>query len=255
MQAITAILPLLAEQVPAHVAAWGIGKKNPKLGSFIHAAQGAGHSLDAILGYLRQQLKPAGAAANESKLAQRASSGSARPDELAALEQIKSSQLPQDLLQKGVSAGAGALAGLEVSKLRENQNDQPQANANAAKQITPIQEEQQEAPRPKQNMKDFGQILTALSPKLKKFIEDRLSKGMPLQSIYPLVQKSFLDEIQHIEGQTGMSFDKILESLYGQERQTERVMGLQQQQPNQGTAQLAQTMMQAAQLIKQIRGK
>ncbi len=251
-----AILPFLLEQIPSHIAAYGIGRKNPKLGSFIHAAQTAGYSTDAIVGYLRNKFKPTGAALNESNLEQRAIQGTARPDEKAELQQIKSSQFPSNLLQKGAAAGAGALAGLGATRMmgKDSQEIQEQEQPRSFPKVSPMQEEQIEPPIQKPQQGPEG-MLEALSPKLKTFIEERLSAGNPLNRIASLAKSNFFDEINQIQNESGMEFRDFLESLYGQKRQTARVIGLQQQEQGAGKQNLSNSIMQAVQMMRQIRGQ
>lgn len=251
-----AILPFLATQVPAHIAAWAIAKKSPKLAAFIHASQASGHSADSIMNYLRNKLKTEGSIAHESELSQRASQGTARPDEMAALQQIKSSQLPVDLLQKGVASGLGALTGLGVNRMmgeEEGEQDQGRMDQGKFPVVPPMQEEQIE-PSSQQTKQIPVGTLEALSPKLKAFVEERLSAGNPLNRIALLAKSHFFDEINQIQNESGMQFRDFLERLYGQERKTARVLGLQQEQ-NSGKQNLANSIMQAVEMMRQMRGQ
>lgn len=246
-----AILPFLAIQVPSHIAAWAIAKKNPKLAAFIHASQAAGHSADSIMSYLRNKLKPEGAIAHENELAQRSAQGTARPDEMAALQQVKSAQLPGELLQKGASAGLGAIAGMGASRLAggeegmqpesqqtgteepAQQQAQPslpnlQAVKQAGQQLKTMNVAQKAFQQPQQPEAQPG-VMEGISEKLKEFVEGRLAKGTPLAKIASLAKAHFFDEIKSIEDESGTSFSQFLESLYGKGREQARVKGLAQQ--------------------------
>ncbi len=243
------IAPLLSKLIPAPLAIKGLSKLNSKVGKFIFDATAYGYGADQILDYLRNQFEGTHQTQERSRL--ESGSPSLRPDELSSLEQMKQREAPSRLLQKGIATAAGLSGGLGGMEENEMQNQQPKEVSRSTTQVTPLQEEQMEPPQKRQSPQG---ILEALSPQLKQFVEDRISKGGPLNRIAALAKSHFFDEVNQIQQESGMEFSDLLESLYGQERNSARVMGL-QQQPDQGKQQLANSMMAAVEMMRQLRGK
>ena len=218
------IAPLLSKLIPAPLAIKGLSKLNSKVGKFIFDATAYGYGADQILDYLRNQFE----GTNQSKERSRLESGSPslRPDELASLEQMKQREAPSRLLQKGIATAAGLSGGLGGMEENEIQDEQPAATSRSIPQVASIQEEQMQPPQGSQIPQG---ILEALSPKLKQFVEDRISKGNPLARIADLAKAHFFEEINSIQKESGMRFADLLESLYGKQRETARVLGLRNQ--------------------------
>lgn len=103
--------PLLNNLLPAALAVKGISKLNPKFQSFITSALAAGYSADQALDYLRSQINPEGQQEQEQDLRRAAARGNARPDELAALQEIGREDLPADIFGGVAKLGAAALGG------------------------------------------------------------------------------------------------------------------------------------------------
>lgn len=236
---------LLSKFIPVPLAIKGLSKLDSKLGKFIFDATAYGYGADQILEHLRGQFETKSQKQERARLESGAEN--LRPDELANLQSMKQNELPATLGQKAVGIATGLGGGLAGLNEEGEPNEQVKTNAGRASQVTPIQEEQMEPPQPKQIPQG---ILEALSPKLKQFIEDRLSKGSGLAQIASLAKSHFLDEIAKIQEASGMEFSDFLESLYGKQRESARAIGLKNQPSNneaknaflQGLKQLSQSL-------------
>ncbi len=249
------VLPLLSKYIPVPTAIKGLTKISPKIGQFIVDATAYGYGADKILDYLRNEID--GGAFKEEKERVQSGDPSLRPDEAAAGEQIRQREAPSKMIQKGIGLATGIVGGLGALGEQDEgiDNEQPQASSRSVPQVASIQEEQME---PQQSKQIPVGVLEAISPNLKKFVEDRLSAGSDLNKIASLAKSHFFDEINQIQNESGMAFRDFLESLYGQKRQTSRSMGLQQQgQQDQGAGkqQLASSMMAAVEMMRQLKGK
>lgn len=111
---INQILPLLNSYLPVHYAIKGLSNINPKMKDFITNAGAAGYATDAILDFLRDKFDTEGAKTSRSQLENKVMSKQARPDEEAALSQIRQSRMPGDMIQKGLSTAAGIGAGMKA---------------------------------------------------------------------------------------------------------------------------------------------
>ena len=110
---INQILPLLSSYLPVDYAVKGLSKINPSMGKFITNASAAGYATDTILDFLRDKFDTEGSKTSRSQLEGKVMSKQARPDEEAALSQIRQTRAPGDLLQKGISTAVGIGSGLK----------------------------------------------------------------------------------------------------------------------------------------------
>jgi len=166
------ILPLLSKYVPAALALKGISKVNPRLSTAIQAATGAGYGADAIIDYLRNSMEPAGITQKRQQLAQGASEGTLRPDEISNQRNLEqkngSSSLPI------AAAGLGGIAGLMGGQGEE----QPE-------------QEQAVSPQEIQSNIDYGkQQVTAMQQKL-----NQLGNSPSLQNATNLARSGIKDII------------------------------------------------------------
>lgn len=242
------IAPLLSKLIPAPLAIKGLSKLNSKVGKFIFDATAYGYGADQILDYLRNQFEGTHQTQERSRL--ESGPPSLRPDELSSLEQMKQREAPSRLLQKGIATAAGLSGGLGGMEENEIENQQPKEVSRSAPQVTPIQEEQMDAPKGTQIPQG---ILEALSPKLKQFVEDRISKGNPLARIADLAKAHFFEEINSLQEESGMAFADLLESLYGKQRETSRVLGL-KNQPSEEINQAKNAFLQGLQQLNKSLG-
>lgn len=106
------ILPFLNSLLPAGLAVKGLSKVDPRMAKFLTNATAAGFGTDAALSFLRNKLGIKGAKDQENQLQAGSAEGTLRPDEGAALEGVNETNRGLDLLQKGVSVGAGLAGGI-----------------------------------------------------------------------------------------------------------------------------------------------
>ena len=100
--ALSRILPLLSEFVPVNLASKGLEKIDSRFGKFIHGAMGAGHTMDEVMGFIKEKV-----GGNDSKKA---------PDQRSIIEQYSPelNQFIQQQIQQGRTAlEAGAMAQLD----------------------------------------------------------------------------------------------------------------------------------------------
>lgn len=240
-----AIGALLNKALPIPLAIKALSKVNTKMGKFIIDATSYGYAADQILDFLRSEN------GESTKERSRLESGAPnlRPDELSNLQRMKQEEAPEKALQKGVSIATGlggAIGGLGNEQESGQVPEEPKRDV----AVSPS------APTQLKRAAEMPQDITgAISPELKRFVEDRLSKGSPLNRIAGLAKSHFFNEIKKIQDESGMEFSEYLESLYGDNREQARVEGLKQPAPTQGKQDLANSIMQAAQMIQQLRGK
>lgn len=109
---INKILPFLNSLLPAGLAVKGLSKVDPRMAKFLTNAAGAGFGTDAALSFLRNKFGLAGSKDQENQLRAGSAEGTLRPDEGAALQGANEANRGVDLLQKGLSIGAGVAGGL-----------------------------------------------------------------------------------------------------------------------------------------------
>ena len=119
---ISKIIPFLSRHIPNALAIKGIQKVNPKIGSFITSALGAGYTTDAVLDYIREKFESTSSKsirASEGRIG----TGTLRPDEERAINKQKRSQQVQTAAAGLLGLGSG-LASLGGSEVEEEQQQQ-----------------------------------------------------------------------------------------------------------------------------------
>ena len=104
------LMALLKKGIPAGVAAKALSKLSPQLGRFIGTAAAAGFGGDAVIEFLRQKTQPVGKRLSDQRLAERAQSGQATPDELKQLQEIEDARESRAKRSALLGLGAGAVA-------------------------------------------------------------------------------------------------------------------------------------------------
>ena len=107
---INKVLPLLNEFLPSALAIKGLSKVDPRISNFLTGALSAGYGADAAIDFLRDRLSTTAQKSERRRLESRVERGTARPDEMAGLNRIETSeQVPR--LAANLATGAAGLAG------------------------------------------------------------------------------------------------------------------------------------------------
>lgn len=231
---VPSILNVVKSMGPALVMK-GLAKINPKFKNFFTEAATYGYGTDQALDYLQKRFSPK--SDFQDGLEQRESQGNARPDEGAALAQIKNQQIPGKALRVGAAYGGAGLMGMLGAKEEPSAPPNPEegplkgvgealGNAKARSEHYrkfgnyPDEDKQNGTGQPSQQRPDIsGQVMTSLTKdfrQLGEFLQKRISSGLsPSQASWEAKQKrTFKDDIEKFESKIG-PLEDALEFLFG----------------------------------------
>lgn len=263
------ILPFLDSFIPASLAMKGISKIDPRLGRFLAGAVGSGYGIDKALSYLREQFQSPSTTAEKGRLQRGMQQGGLRTDEKESFQRIKQSErLPDALSQAAVVGGGlgGALASLsgmggqqqpqEVSQQQSQQSQQSQQQSQ--------QPQQAAQPAPRAPQQTASNVIEKYSPELAKHVGFRIYAGVPVPEVIQHAKgnSKFRKPIDQIERDSGMSFEEIVDSIYGNpihgdqgQQATQQQIQSQQKPAGQGKIDLVNIMQKLTQRMEQLKGQ
>ncbi len=240
MSVLDKILPFLNEYIPEDIAKKGLMKSSNNLKTFIPEALASGFSMNEILKFLREKVS-----SSEQRYMQREATGTARPDEMRAADDIR--QRKQDKsLGKAVAGTAAALApmamagrgaqalavagggqlmtgddsrgmeeiGYEDQELLEYQ--EPDQEGMQDPRMIEGEERRQLEYKPEGFGEPTGQPFSKGTTELFRFVESLVQQGQPPRFAAERAKrdKRFQGNIQQIEAQFQMAFPDYIEQMY-----------------------------------------
>lgn len=280
---IAKVLPFINKALPAAFAIKGLEKIDPKIGAFMSGAFGAGYTSNEVLDFLRDKFQPAGNTGVRERLEEKQAQGTARPDESAALTDIRNVQRPADLAANAITGASAISGGLGAVKSLSNidKNQQPSESVQSTESPgiaaapppvpqgegvtrSPKSTKPQAAPLPTlsegESPLDF---LAKYSSKLARSLGMKIQGGsLPRDAAIVLKSNpgALKTHIDKIERDTHENFEDLVEELFGAPRGIGNVIqqGQQKMQQNQQRVQgmqnapIKQQLMQTVQQANQI---
>lgn len=188
-----------------------LGKVDKRFDKFFDNAIVKGFSIDQAMGFLANQFG-AGESDLERELAGRESQGQLRPDEEAALQNVREPRLPARTVQAAVAYGLPfALGSGEQPEEQAQQAQQAQAQPQQAQQ-----KPQQKAPQAAGPSAPGMNTLMTKFPKLGEYLDGLIGNGHPPEQAAGMAKKEsrFRKEVNEIENEVGLDFVEFISSLF-----------------------------------------
>ncbi len=235
--------------IPASLAQKALSKVDKRFSNYF--AKSAAYGIDATraLDYLSERFESDKQREYKDQLEKGAKNNTLRPDEMVSRSEISNSEMPGRALRTAAGFAAGGALGLGGEGMLGEED-----SGNAP--ISPEQTQDRTKQKPETMTQGIEKGIAnqknrpaeAQFPELISFVRQKLGDGIDPEEIYQYVKQApeFRQTVDWIEKKDGRPFLERIMSYAGQRGQ--------QGQKSQGKEQLANTIMQATQVLKGLRG-
>lgn len=256
--------------IPATLARKALGKVSPKFNNYFASIATYGLDVNRGLDYLADKFERDSKRRHKEQLEQGATNHTLRPDEMAHKAELANQGVPGKIARSVASAAIGGyLGGTEkpaqppmkkgAKQPTENQQETIQQPTEEASRMATLPQNRAKQKEPGMMQQVGGQVaamapeasgIRSKFPELFQAVEKKIAQGNPLDKAADSVSKSatYKPSVQRLEKETGLSFLDWVENQFGGQQP-------QNTQQSAGKQATLNTVREAAQILKQVRGR